>query len=56
MFFQPHYTVVNRWNDTLGEQNMIAVSVPTLLDSSLAPPGHHIIHAYAAGEGTLLSF
>ena len=29
---------------------MIAVSVPTLLDSSLAPPGHHIIHAYAAGE------
>ncbi len=47
---QPHYTVVNRWNDTLGEQNMIAVSIPTLLDSSLAPPGHHIIHAYAAGE------
>lgn len=48
--FQPHYTVVNQWNDTLGEQNMIAVSVPTLLDASLAPPGHHIIHAYAAGE------
>eukprot|EP00903_Cladosiphon_okamuranus_P006653 g6496.t1 len=46
----PHYTVVNRWNDTLGEQNMIAVSVPTLLDSSLAPPGHHIIHAYAAAN------
>lgn len=32
---------------------MIAVSVPTLLDSSLAPPGHHIIHAYAAGEHSL---
>lgn len=46
---QPHYTVVNRWNDTLGEQNMIAVSLPTVLDPSLAPPGHHIIHAYAAG-------
>ncbi|CAN0506868.1 unnamed protein product, partial [Laminaria digitata] len=45
----PHYTVVNRWNDTVGEQNMIAVSLPTLLDPSLAPPGHHIIHAYAAG-------
>ncbi|CAN0051245.1 unnamed protein product, partial [Ectocarpus sp. 12 AP-2014] len=46
----PHYTVVNRWNDTLGEQNMIAVSLPTLLDPSLAPPGHHIIHAYAAAN------
>nr|ATQ36024.1 prolycopene isomerase-like2 [Petalonia fascia] len=46
----PHYTVINRWNDTLGEQNMIAVSLPTLLDSSLAPPGHHIIHAYAAAN------
>ncbi|CAM9806742.1 unnamed protein product [Pylaiella littoralis] len=46
----PHYTVVNRWNDTLGEQNMMAVSIPTLLDSSLAPPGHHIIHAYAAAN------
>ncbi|CAN0333499.1 unnamed protein product, partial [Hapterophycus canaliculatus] len=40
----PHYTVINRWDDTLGEQNMIAVSLPTLLDASLAPPGHHIIH------------
>lgn len=34
---------------------MIAVSVPTLLDSSLAPPGHHIIHAYAAGEHSSLA-
>lgn len=50
---QPHYTVINRWNDTLGEQNMIAVSIPTLLDPSLAPPGHHILHAYAAGEKPL---
>ena len=35
---QPHYTVINRWNDTLGEQNTIIVSIPTLLDPSLAPP------------------
>ncbi|CAM9406576.1 unnamed protein product [Ascophyllum nodosum] len=46
----PHYTVINRWNDTLGDQNMIAVSIPTLLDPSLAPPGHHILHAYAAAN------
>ncbi|CAM9422293.1 unnamed protein product [Choristocarpus tenellus] len=46
----PHYTVVQRWNDTLGEQNMMAVSLPTVLDPTLAPEGHHIIHAYAAAN------
>ena len=29
---------------------MIVVSVPSLLDPSLAPPGHHVIHAYTAGN------
>ncbi|CAN0251617.1 unnamed protein product [Discosporangium mesarthrocarpum] len=29
---------------------MKAVSIPTVLDPSLAPEGHHIIHAYAAGN------
>ena len=28
------------------EQGTIFVSIPTLLDPSLAPPGHHIIHAF----------
>ncbi|CAM9360221.1 unnamed protein product, partial [Chrysoparadoxa australica] len=45
-----HNTVINRWDDVMGEQNMIAVSVPTKLDPSLAPPGCHIVHAYAAGN------
>ncbi len=28
------------------EQGTIFVSIPTLLDSSLAPEGHHIIHTF----------
>ena len=28
------------------EQGTIFVSIPTLLDPSLAPPGHHIIHTF----------
>ena len=27
----------------------LQVSVPSILDSSLAPEGHHVIHAYTAG-------
>lgn len=30
--------------------NVIVVSVPSLLDPSLAPDGHHVIHAYTAGN------
>ena len=26
------------------------VSVPSLLDPSLAPPGYHVLHAYTAGN------
>ncbi|MCS6943653.1 MAG: NAD(P)/FAD-dependent oxidoreductase [Geminocystis sp.] len=40
-----HHLVVNHWQIT-AEQNVVAVSIPTLLDSSLAPPGSHSIHAY----------
>ena len=27
-------------------RNLVLVSVPSLLDPSLAPEGHHVIHAY----------
>lgn len=30
--------------------NVIVVSVPSLLDPSLAPEGYHTIHAYTAGN------
>jgi phytoene dehydrogenase-like protein len=30
--------------------NVIIISIPSLLDPSLAPPGCHTIHAYTAGN------
>jgi phytoene dehydrogenase-like protein len=47
----PQWTIVNDWKlgiDAPG--NVIVVSVPSLLDPSLAPPGYHVIHAYTAGN------
>lgn len=45
-----HYTVINDWEpgiDAAG--NMIVISIPTVLDPSLAPDGKHVVHAYTAG-------
>lgn len=61
---EPHYTVMDRGlegdnNDDgsstiidgpCGEQNMIAVSNPCVLDRNLAPPGYILVHAYGAGN------
>jgi phytoene dehydrogenase-like protein len=42
-----HHIVVNDWDKGItAPQNVIAVSIPSLLDSSLAPPGKHVIHVY----------
>lgn len=42
-----HSIVVNDWNaGVTAEQNVIAVSIPSLLDPSLAPLGKHNIHVY----------
>ena len=30
--------------------NVIIVSIPSVLDPSLAPPGRHCVHAYTAGN------
>ena len=30
--------------------NVIIVSIPSVLDPSLAPPGCHTVHAYTAGN------
>lgn len=40
-----HYLVVNHW-DLTAPQNVVAISIPSLLDPSLAPPGKHTIHVY----------
>ncbi len=42
-----HHLIVNDWDrGVTAEQNVVAVSIPSLLDSSLAPEGKHCIHVY----------
>ncbi|UBF26909.1 NAD(P)/FAD-dependent oxidoreductase [Kovacikia minuta CCNUW1] len=42
-----HYLIVNDWACGVdAPQNVVAVSIPSVLDSSLAPAGKHCIHAY----------
>lgn len=46
-----HHLILNDW--TMGisaPQNVCLVSIPTVFDSSLAPFGHHVVHAYTAGN------
>jgi phytoene dehydrogenase-like protein len=42
-----HHMIVNDWQrGVTAPQNVVAVSIPSLLDPSLAPPGKHVIHVY----------
>ncbi len=41
-----HHILLEDWNDMEKEQGTVFVSIPTLLDPSLAPEGHHIIHTF----------
>jgi phytoene dehydrogenase-like protein len=46
-----HYTVINEWEcgiDAPG--NMVVISIPTVMDPGMAPPGKHVVHAYTAGN------
>ena len=45
-----HHTVVNTWDKIDDPQNMAILSIPTTLDPSLAPAGHHVVHCYAAAN------
>lgn len=47
---ESHYTVINTWNKIDDPQNHVIISIPSVLDPSLAPPGCHVIHAYAAAN------
>eukprot|EP00466_Bigelowiella_natans_P006065 jgi/Bigna1/43293/e_gw1.75.6.1 len=48
---EPHQVVVQDWDRPIdAERNLIVVSIPSLLDPSLAPEGHHVVHAYLAGN------
>ena len=41
-----HHILLEDWQRMEDEQGTIFVSIPTLLDPSLAPADHHIIHAF----------
>ena len=41
-----HHIIVDDWDELENEKGVIFISIPTLLDSSLAPAGKHIIHAF----------
>jgi len=41
-----HHILLEDWQQMEAAEGTIFVSIPTLLDPSLAPAGHHIIHAF----------
>lgn len=41
-----HHILLEDWNRLEEAEGTIFVSIPTLLDPDLAPPGHHIIHTF----------
>lgn len=41
-----HHLLLERWEEMEAEQGVVFVSMPTLLDPSLAPPGQHILHTF----------
>jgi phytoene dehydrogenase-like protein len=48
---QCHYVVVNNWEAGItAPQNLVVISIPSVLDSSLAPAGKHVIHVYTPGN------
>jgi phytoene dehydrogenase-like protein len=43
-----HHSVLDWSKPVTDEQNMVIISIPTVFDPNLAPPGYHIVHAYTA--------
>ena len=41
-----HHLLLDKWEDMEKEQGVTFVSIPTLLDPTLAPSGSHIVHAF----------
>jgi prolycopene isomerase len=41
-----HHLQLERWEDLEAEQGTVFVSMPSLLDPSLAPEGHQIVHTF----------
>jgi len=46
----PAHLVVQDWGRSLQDsQNLCSFFIPSLLDSSVCPPGKHVIHVYSSG-------
>lgn len=46
-----HYIVVNDWSQGIdAPQNLVLISIPSVLDPTLAPPGKHTVHVYTPGN------
>ncbi len=41
-----HHILLEDWGQMEAEEGTLFVSIPTLLDPDLAPPGRHIVHAF----------
>ena len=42
-----HHIIVNKWRPRVDcEQNVVLISIPSVVDPSFAPPGKHSLHAY----------
>ncbi len=41
-----HHLILEGWDQMEQEQGVTFVSIPTLLDNSIAPSGNHIVHAF----------
>jgi len=44
--FHCHHLLLEHWEEMEAEQGVVFVSMPTLLDPSLAPAEHHILHTF----------
>ena len=52
----PLDSVINNWDPIDAPQNHVIISIPSVLDPSLAPPGCHVVHAYAAANEVWFTF
>jgi phytoene dehydrogenase-like protein len=42
-----HHIIVKDWEaGVTAQQNVVLISIPSVLDPGLAPPGKHTLHAY----------
>lgn len=45
-----HFVLENDWENLEDSYGSIFLSIPTILDSSLAPEGHHILHVFTTSS------